>query len=105
MKDLKYIQSFNEHQENLNSEPRELGISDVRSGKKLNEGKNSFDYEWGEGVYIGGSLSFKIYLDKKTNKIIYQYPGKGWGSDVEGVMSNDDIDDLINILQKYKGVY
>jgi hypothetical protein len=87
------------------NENSELNISDVRSSKKLNEGKNSFDYEWGEGVYIGGSLSFKIYLDKKTNKIIYQYPGKGWGSDVEGVMSNDDIDDLISILQKYKGEY
>ena len=29
MKDNKHIQSFNEHQENFNSEPRELGISDV----------------------------------------------------------------------------
>jgi hypothetical protein len=29
MKDLKHIKHFNEAQENLNSEPRELGISDV----------------------------------------------------------------------------
>jgi hypothetical protein len=77
-------------------------FNDVRSIKKLNEGKNSFDYKWGEGVYIGGSMSFKIYLDKKTKKIIYQYPGKGWGNDVEGVMSNDDIDALISLLKKYK---
>ena len=96
MKHLKHIKKFNESNENLN-------ISDVRSSKKLNEGRNSFDYEWGEGVYINGSMSFKIYLDKKTNKIIYQYPGKGWGSDVEGILSNEDIDDLINLLQKYKG--
>lgn len=48
-------------------------------------------------------MSFKIYLNKKTNKIIYQYPGKGPGSDVKGVLSNEDIDDLINLLQKYKG--
>ena len=84
---MKHIRKFNKSEE----------ISDV------NEGKNSFDYQWGEGVYINGSMSFKIYLDKKTNKIIYQYPGKGWGSDVEGTMSNDDIDDLINLLQKYRG--
>jgi hypothetical protein len=95
----KYINTFKQKL----TESENLNISDVRSSKKLNEGKNSFDYEWGRGVYIGGSLSFKIYLDKKTNKIIYQYPGKGWGSDVEGVMSNEDIDDLIELLQKYKG--
>jgi hypothetical protein len=29
MKDLKHIKRFNESEENLNSEPRELGISDV----------------------------------------------------------------------------
>jgi hypothetical protein len=81
-----------------------LNISDVSSSKKLNEGKNSFDYEWGEGVYIHGSMSFKIYFDKKINKLCYEYPGKGWNSQVEGVFSNEDIDDLINLLQKYKEI-
>ena len=71
--------------------------------KKFNEDKNSFDYEWGEGVYINGSISFKIYFDKKLNKIVYQHPGSGFNNDVQGIMSNDDIDDLINLLQKYRG--
>ena len=71
--------------------------------KKFNEGKNSFDYEWGEGVYINDSISFKIYFDKKLNKIVYQHPGSGFNNDVQGIMSNDDIDDLINLLQKYRG--
>ena len=35
MKDLTHIRRFNESEENLNSEPRELGISDVSSSKDL----------------------------------------------------------------------
>lgn len=37
------------------------------------------------------------------NKMV-KYPGKGWNSEVEGVFSNEDIDDLINLFQKYKGI-
>jgi hypothetical protein len=33
MKDLTHIKRFNESEENLNSEPRELGISDVIESK------------------------------------------------------------------------
>jgi hypothetical protein len=96
----KYIDTFKQKL----TESENLNISDVNDNKKLNEGKNSFDYEWGEGVYIGGSMSFTIYLDKKTNRIVYKYPGKGWNSDVEGTLSNEDIDDLINLLQKSRGI-
>ena len=35
MKDLKHIRRFNESEENLNSEPRELGISDVSDSQKV----------------------------------------------------------------------
>lgn len=84
---MKHIRKFNKSEE----------ISDI------NEGKNSFNYQNVEGVSINGSVSFKIYLDKKLNKIVYQYPGRGFANDVEGIMSNDDIDDLINLLQKYRG--
>lgn len=68
----------------------------------LTEGKNKFDYEWGEGVYIGGGMSFKIYFDKKLNKIVYVYPGRGFGGDVEGILPDEDIDDLINLLVSYR---
>jgi len=95
-KRLKNIQTFEQ-------KTSELNISDVSSSKKLNEGKNSFDYEWGEGVYINGSISHKIYFDKKLNRMCYQYPGKFGGNTVDGLLSNEDIDDLIDLLQKYKG--
>ena len=69
----------------------------------INEGKNSFDYEWGEGVYINGSMSFTIYFDKRLNRMVYKYPGKFGGNTVDGLLSNEDIDELIELLQKYKG--
>lgn len=88
MKKLKHINRFKKSDENLDS------------SKKLNEGKNSFNNDIREGVNIGESL--KIYFDKEINKLCYKYPGRGWNSEVNGIFFNEDIDDLINLLQKYK---
>jgi hypothetical protein len=56
-----------------------------------------FDYEWGEGVTIGGDApsDLRFYLDKERNKIVYSY------KNVKGVLQASDKQDLINFLQTH----
>ncbi len=64
MKDLKHIKRFNESEENLNSEPRELGISDVRSSDDtITLTKNeleTFLQDWDQGYGSWSDTSIRI---------------------------------------------
>jgi hypothetical protein len=61
MKDNKHIQSFNEHQENLN-------ISDVRSSK-INENQSEMEREIQN--YIKNNLKLKIREESSSSDVSY----------------------------------
>ena len=66
MKDLKHIQSFNEHQENLN-------ISDVRSSKKFDNIKLDLSKKFGQlDIDFLNSLSDKELLQTAIYNYIYE---------------------------------
>jgi hypothetical protein len=67
---------------------------------KINEGWNDnheFDYEWGEGVVVGGGgpSDLKIYYDKSIKKLSYSY------KNVNGILSDSDKESLVKLFQKY----
>jgi hypothetical protein len=67
MKDLKHIRRFNESEENLNSEPRELGISDVSDSNSypLNEYKKLND------ILSAHDVLDKLSFSEKKIKVFY----------------------------------
>lgn len=81
MKDNKHIQSFNEHQENLN-------ISDVMSSKKLIKQNNKFYITDDGEITKGDTIIYKIGKHKD-----YPYMfGECLGFDTSGfVMIHDDM--------------
>lgn len=61
--------------------------------EELKEYKNLIDINIGK-------LNFTYNKDK--NRLEYSYPGKGFASTVEGILSNEDCNNLIELLNIYK---
>jgi hypothetical protein len=85
----------------LSSKLKTIGPEIISKGTKYLKENNtklndsSIIGQWGERVNIGTSLSFTF--DKKLNTITYN------AGSTSGILVKKDMDDLLKLLEKYKG--